>query len=50
LNDIALSLQSVINRQGFVTALDLPLSSDEEAGLKRSAQVIRGAIEYTAFK
>jgi len=45
LNDVALSLPSVINRQGIVKTLDLPLSSDEEAGLKRSAQIIHDAIE-----
>lgn len=44
LNDIALSLPSVINRQGIAKTLDLPLSSEEDAGLKRSAQVIRNAI------
>jgi len=45
LDDVALSLPSVINRQGIVKTLDLPLSSDEEAGLKRSAQIIQDAIE-----
>lgn len=44
LNDVALSLPSVINRQGIVNTLDLPLSNDEEAGLKKSAQIIHDAI------
>jgi L-lactate dehydrogenase len=44
LNDIALSLPSVINRQGITNTLDLPLSIDEESGLKRSARVIHDAI------
>jgi L-lactate dehydrogenase len=44
LNDTALSLPSVINRQGIAKTLDLPLSNDEETCLKKSAQVIRDAI------
>ena len=44
LNDVALSLPSVINRQGIAKTLDLPLSSEEESGLKRSAQIIHDAI------
>ena len=44
LNDMALSLPSVINRQGITKTLDLPLSGGEEAGLKRSAQIIHDAI------
>lgn len=44
LSDIALSLPSVINRQGIANMLELPLSKDEEIGLKRSAEVIHEAI------
>jgi L-lactate dehydrogenase len=44
LNDVAISLPSVINRHGIANTLSLPLSTDEEAGLKRSAQVIHNAI------
>ena len=44
LNDVALSLPAVINRQGIAKTLDLPLSSEEDAGLKRSAQIIHDAI------
>lgn len=44
LNDTALSLPSVINRQGIAKTLDLPLSGEEETGLKKSAQIIHGAI------
>ena len=44
LNDIAISLPSVINRQGIANTLDLPLSDDEEAGVNRSAQIIHDAI------
>ena len=44
LNDVALSLPAVVNRQGIAKTLDLPLSDEEDAGLKRSAQVIHDAI------
>jgi L-lactate dehydrogenase len=44
LNDLALSLPCVINRQGIVNTVVLPLSDDEEAGLQDSAQIIRDAI------
>lgn len=45
LNDVALSLPCVINRQGIAQMLDLTLSSGEEAALQRSAQIIRDAIQ-----
>lgn len=45
LNDVALSLPSVINRQGIANTLDLPLSDDEDIGLNNSAQVIHDAIQ-----
>ena len=44
LNDTALSLPCMINRQGIAKTLDLPLSNDEETRLKKSAQIIRDAI------
>lgn len=44
LKDLALSLPSVINRHGIANTLELPLSNDEETGLKRSAQIISDAI------
>lgn len=44
LNDTALSLPSVINRQGISKTLDLPLSNEEEARLRKSAQIIHDAI------
>ena len=44
LNNVALSLPAVINRQGIAKTLDLPLSGEEGAGLKRSAQIIHDAI------
>jgi L-lactate dehydrogenase len=44
LHDVAFSLPSVINRQGIANTLELPLSTEEEAGLEKSAQIIRDAI------
>lgn len=44
LNDIAISLPSVVNRQGIANTLTLPLSDDEEVGLKKSARAIQDAI------
>lgn len=44
LKDLALSLPSVINRQGIANTLELSLSNDEETALRRSAQVICDAI------
>jgi L-lactate dehydrogenase len=44
LNNLALSLPRVINRQGVASTLEMPLSNDEETGLRRSAQVICDAI------
>lgn len=44
LNDIAISLPRVVNRQGIANTLTLPLSDDEEVGLKKSARAIHDAI------
>ena len=42
---MALSLPSVINRQGIASTLDLPLSKQEETGLEMSARVLHEAIQ-----
>jgi L-lactate dehydrogenase len=44
-SDVCLSLPSVVNAQGIARMLELPLSEDEQAALKRSAQTIQTAIE-----
>ena len=44
LNDVAISLPSVINRQGIAKTLDLPLSDEEEAGFRKSTQIIHDTI------
>jgi L-lactate dehydrogenase len=45
LNDVALSLPCVVNRQGISKILDLPLSKDEEVSFQKSAQIIQIAIQ-----
>ena len=45
LNDVCISLPSVVNRQGVTRVLELPLVEEERFALDRSAQIIREAIE-----
>lgn len=45
LNDICLSLPSIVNRQGVQQTMELPLSSEEQQGLEKSAGVLREAID-----
>lgn len=44
LTDVSLSLPAIVNRQGIVRMLELPLSSGELAGLHRSADTMREII------
>jgi L-lactate dehydrogenase len=44
LNDVCLSLPGVVNRQGIIQLLELPLSSREIHGLEKSASILREAI------
>ncbi len=48
LEDICLSLPTVIGREGVVQVLELPLSEDELVGLQRSAEVLKEAVRSTA--
>jgi len=43
--DVAFSLPSVVNRQGIVKSLYLPLASDEEVNLQKSAGIIHETIQ-----
>jgi L-lactate dehydrogenase len=45
LNDVALSLPCVVNRQGIAKTLDLLLTKDEETDFQRSANIIQEAIQ-----
>jgi len=42
--DVALSVPSILNRSGISAHIDLPLNEKEQAGLRRSAEVIQAAI------
>jgi L-lactate dehydrogenase len=41
LEDVCLSLPSVVGREGVVQVLELPLNEEEMAGLQQSAQVLQ---------
>lgn len=45
LENVALSLPSVVNRRGLVRKLNITLSPEEEAGLKKSAAVLKEVID-----
>ena len=45
LSEVALSMPSVINRQGIAGTLNLPLSEEEATGLQNSARVLHEAIQ-----
>ncbi|HPM60806.1 MAG TPA: L-lactate dehydrogenase, partial [bacterium] len=42
--DVAISVPSILNRSGISAHIDLPLNEKEQAGLRRSAEVIQAAI------
>ena len=42
---VTLSLPSVVGRQGVVSVLEPELSPEERAGLDKSAQILRSALE-----
>ena len=44
INEVCLSLPSVVNRQGIRHVLPLQLAPDESAGLRRSAEVLKNGI------
>ncbi|EGD51142.1 L-lactate dehydrogenase [Thermoanaerobacter ethanolicus JW 200] len=43
--DVALSLPSVVGRNGIVNILELPLSQEEIAAFRRSAEIIKSVIQ-----
>jgi L-lactate dehydrogenase len=45
LNNISLSLPCIVNKQGIKEIVELPLSSEEQSGLEKSARIIHEAIE-----
>jgi len=49
ISDVCLSVPCVVNRDGVGPPLPVPLSADEEAALKRSAEVVRDVIRSVGF-
>jgi L-lactate dehydrogenase len=45
IDDVCLSLPTILNRQGIQKVLHLELNAEEEAGLRKSAEVLRKTIE-----
>ncbi|WP_375767233.1 L-lactate dehydrogenase [Archangium gephyra] len=49
INDVCMSVPSIVNRTGVETVLEVPLNDAEREGLKRSADTIRQAIRTLGF-
>ena len=49
LNDVCLSVPSIVNRRGVDSVLPVPLSEEEEGGLRMSADAIRQVVRLLGF-
>ena len=49
IDDVCLSVPSIVNRSGVETVLDIPMNEAEEAGLRNSAEQIKQAIRSLGF-
>ena len=49
LSDLCLSVPAIVNRRGVEYPLPVPMSAEEEEGLKRSADAIRGVARRLGF-
>ena len=49
LDDVCLSVPAIVNRRGVEYRLPVPLSAEEEAGLRRSAEAVRGVVRRLGF-
>lgn len=49
LNDVCLSVPSIVNRRGVDAILPVPLSKEEEGGLRESADAIRQVVRSLGF-
>jgi len=47
--DICLSLPTLVNAKGIVRVLELPLSQPEEEGFRRSAEILKGWLKEAGF-
>lgn len=50
LNDVCISLPSVVNQRGIARVLELSLAAEERLALDKSVQVVRAAIESLEFQ
>ena len=50
ISDVCLSVPTVLNRQGVVQQIDLPLSKNEKKALHRSAAVLKNAIKDVGLR
>ena len=49
ITDVCLSVPSIVNRGGVEQPLEVPMNDAEWAGLRQSADTIRGAIRAVGF-
>ena len=49
LNDVCLSLPSIVNRRGVEPPLAISLNENEKAGLRHSAEIIRSSVRAVGF-
>lgn len=49
LNDVCLSVPAILNRHGVEYTLPVPMSLEEEEGLRKSAEAIRGVVRRLRF-
>ena len=49
LDDVCLSMPAIVNRRGVEYALPVPMSAEEDEGLRKSAEAIRGVISKLGF-
>lgn len=49
INDVCLSLPTIVGAKGAEVNLDVPMNENETAGLKRSAEILRDSIKATGL-
>jgi L-lactate dehydrogenase len=49
IDDVCLSVPSIVNRTGVEQPLPIPLNANEEAGLRNSAETIREEVRKVGF-
>lgn len=49
LDDVCLSMPAIVNRRGVEYALPVPMSAEEDEGLRKSAEAIRSVVQTLGF-